>query len=101
MNPNKPFRGEKRGNKFWADANGIGEYIVYNNGKTHACTKEASKACKSTTATNEPFHPHYGLLIEYFADTFLVEPSELHFLVVCLDEEVRMQVGRQRDDSVN
>ena len=108
INPNKPCNIGGKGNNFesflllrdygaiWADANGIGDYVIYNKIKSHACTKESSKRCQSSTADHEPFHPHYGLLIEYIADTFCVEPSELHYLVACLDEEVQMQVQKKK-----
>jgi hypothetical protein len=109
-NPNTPCDVEEKRNNFdaffrlrdcgaiWADANGIGDYVIYKKIKSHACTKEASKKCLSSTTDQEPFHPHYGLLIEYVADTFCVEPSELHYLVACLDEEVRMKVQEKKCD---
>ena len=100
MNPNMPpLIKQKDGNYFqflelrnkgaiWADANGFGEYVVYKDLRTHAGTKRKYVNIPTSYTTSEPFHPHYGLLIEYVSDKLYIEPSELHFLVACLDEEI-------------
>jgi len=103
-NPNKPRRIKLKGTNLyhlllcrhrgatWTDANGFGEYVVYKNLKSHAATKN-TYGCYTET-TPEPFHPHYGLLIEFAADTMGAEPGELHYLVSALDEEISMLYGR-------
>lgn len=102
-NSNKPRRMKLKGTNLyhlllcrhrgatWTDANGFGEYVVYKNLKSHAAAKNTSG---NTKRTPEPFHPHYGLLIEFAADTMGAEPGELHYLVAALDEEILTSYGR-------
>jgi hypothetical protein len=71
--------GKKRAK--WADANGLGEYVIYTDPKT------------KRIPLTEPFHPQYGLLIEYMSHKANVKPSEIHAAVAVLDKEV-MCLGR-------
>jgi hypothetical protein len=71
----------------WADANGLGEYVIYTDPKT------------KRIPLPEPFHPQYGLLIEYMSHKANVKPSEIHAAVAVLDREVmwlaRPQVAKK------
>ena len=62
----------------WADANGIGEYIFYEQGDV-------------TDLSN--LHPHYLLLLEHVSRTCYLSLVEIHTTVVVLEEEVRL-LGR-------
>ena len=110
-NPNMPYKIKQKNNKFhpflrlrnkgavWADANGYGEYIVYRDMHDHATTRKRINVEGAKNA--QPFHPHYGLLIEYISDKLHVEPGELHYLVSCLDEEIVHYHKPGKDWSLN
>ena len=75
----------------WTDANGYGDYVISKNMGDHAVTKTSfQEDYEQCRVTCEPFHPHYGLLIEYVVDKLFAEPGELHYLVACLDEEISL-----------
>jgi hypothetical protein len=71
--------GKKRAK--WADANGLGEYVIYTDPKS------------KRIPLPEPFHPQYGLLIEYLSHRANVKPCAIHAVVAVLDREV-MCLGR-------
>lgn len=81
-----PFLRLRNKGAVWADANGYGEYIIYRDMCNHAATRRRMNVEGARDA--DPFHPQYGLLIEYISDKLHVEPGELHYLVSCLDEEI-------------
>jgi hypothetical protein len=68
-----------------SDANGMGHYVVYKDLKAHV----------GSHATPHPFHPHYGLLVEHMAYKTQIDPSDLHFLIAHLDEEVLKLFGTE------
>jgi len=80
--------------KKFREANGIGQYVVYTDFRTHAATISGNNVYNHFKQTCRPFHSHYGLLIEYIAYVFTVEPSELHYLVACFDEEL-LKTGKK------
>ena len=73
------------------EANGYGNYTVYDDFRSH--THTIARTDKSVNSS-PPFHSHYGLLIEYISYVFSVEPSELHYVVACCDEEL-VKLGRK------
>jgi hypothetical protein len=68
-----------------SNANGVGHYVIYKDLKSHV----------GSTATPHPFHPHYGLLVEHMAYKTQIDPSDLHFLIAHLDEEVFKLFGTE------
>ena len=76
----------KRKRARWADANGLGEYVIYEDPFTHAADRK--RAGKNKIPIPEPFHPQYGLLIEYMSYKTNVKSSKIHAAVTVLDEEV-------------
>jgi len=68
--------------------NSFGNYIIYKDFHTHTGTKNFYGTIKKSYLTPQPFHSHYGLLIEYVCYKMGFEPSELHYLVACIDEEI-------------
>jgi len=82
-----------KGTDNFLEVNGI-EYIVYDDFRNHAYTKVRSGHPSLPTQTCRPFHAHYGLLIEYVSYVFSVDPSELHYLVACCDEEI-LKIGKK------
>ena len=62
----------------WADANGIGEYIIYEQGDV-------------TDLSN--LHPHYLLLLEHVSLTCCLSLVEIHTTVLALEKEV-CKLGR-------
>ena len=73
----------------WADANGLGEYVIYTEPKT------TGDGRAKPTPLPEPFHPQYGLLIEYLSHKTNVKPSKIHAVVAVLDKEVMCSVRPQ------
>lgn len=100
-NPNQPsnmWRRQKlhdwnlrlgKSKALWADANALGEYPLYTNGRSHVVYRRIRNArYEATQPTPEPFHAHYGTLLEYIAYRTNVKPSKIHAVVHDLDEEV-------------
>jgi len=91
-NPNQPLNMDRRqkhhdfflrvrkSRAVWADANGLGMYILYD-----------KKDEKQEDISD--LHPQYLLLLEHIARTCFVTQIEVHNIVVRLDEEVQM-LGR-------
>lgn len=78
--------GIKRKRAQWADANGLGEYVIYDDPLTHA--QDRIRSGFKTIPIPEPFHPQYGLLLEYMSFTTNVKPSKIHAAITVLDEEI-------------
>lgn len=70
----------------WADANGLGDYVIYNDPLSHA--QDRKRVGKKTIPIPEPFHPQYGLLLEYMSFTTNVKPSKIHEAITVLDDEI-------------
>ena len=82
----------------WADANGKGEYVIYEGIESHTTTTQGFKKQKNMEKTDpRPFHPHYGLLIEFIAFKTYAEPSELHYLVANHDEEILRRAAQSKE----
>lgn len=79
--------GKKRAR--WADANGLGEYVIYTD------PRASGDGRAKPTPLPEPFHPQYGLLIEYLSHKSNVKPSKIHAVVAVLDKEVMRLVHQQ------
>lgn len=87
-NPNQPRNMEARQkhhefylrirkrNAVWADANGVGEYVLYEKDDDLSYS-----------------HPHYLALLEHIGRICYLAPMEIHTIVVGLEEEVRL-LGR-------
>jgi len=86
----------KRKRARWADANGLGEYVIYEDPLTHAEDRNRIGK-KKKIPTPEPFHPQYGLLIEYMSYKTNVKPSKIHAAITVLDEEVLRLVRPQEE----
>jgi hypothetical protein len=78
--------GIKRKRARWADANGLGEYVIYDDPLTHA--QDRVRTGFKKIPIPEPFHPQYGLLLEYMSFTTNVKPSKIHAAITVLDEEI-------------
>lgn len=76
----------KRKRARWADANGLGEYLIYEDPLSHAEDRKRTGIRRNPTP--EPFHPQYGLLIEYISYKTNVKSSKIHAAITVLDDEV-------------
>ena len=104
--PERPWRRQKmhdwklrlkRKRAQWADANGLGEYVIYADPDTHA--KDMKRVGKrKRISIPEPFHSQYGLLLEYMSYKANVSPSKIHAAIVVLDDEV-LRLVRPREKS--
>ena len=78
---------EKEDRAEWAEANGIGKYVLYRSSLSRRLGNNASTDGMPGSEPL-PFHPHYGLLIEYLSYMADAEPSDLQSLVSELDTEI-------------
>lgn len=85
----------KRKRARWADANGLGEYVIYDDPLTHA--SDRNRVGKKKFPIPEPFHPQYGLLIEFMSYKANVKASKIHAAITVLDEEVLRLVGPKEE----
>lgn len=86
----------KRKRARWADANGLGEYVIYEDPFTHAADRKRSGTSKLPVP--EPFHPQYGLLIEYMSYKTNVKSSKIHAAVTVLDDEI-LRIVRPKEET--
>ena len=78
--------GVRRKRARWADANGLGEYLIYDDPLSHA--EDRKRMGIKRNPTPEPFHPQYGLFIEYMSYKSNVKSSKIHAAITVLDDEV-------------
>ncbi len=78
--------GVERKRARWADANGLGEYLIYDDPLSHA--EDRKRMGVKRNPTPEPFHPQYGLLVEYMSYKSNVKSSKIHAAITVLDDEI-------------